>query len=377
MLKAVKRRAAAHLRPFVERIVAAKLDEAAARWSKAHRVLEEELRRSLPPPPAMVAPAGFRLPPNLRLLHIPGAGNPDFDLVVRADPGPYDRVMIAGHPYSDIAALLNLELGGAGTLIDLGANIGTVALPVAAAGSAVVAVEPLPGNCLRLLLAALANGLPHLRVVQAAAGAADGLLPFSGDEAWGAVAAAGAGRQEVVALRLDTILADAARENPALLRAPFALKIDVEGHEYEALLGAEGFLAEHRPVVVFESIEMGEGIEKTRRCKELLAGRGYRLFLLKERLLVPKSPADVQEELVGDFVAVPEERAGATLDRLVGYKVRQPTTGERLRWLAALAGEAEEHRRHALRVIDALARDDPGFAAASADLRRRVAAALG
>jgi hypothetical protein len=91
------------------------------------------------------------LPPDMRLLHILGRGSssPGFELVVRADPGPYDRAIIADRPYSDIAVLLNLDLGGVATLIDPGANVGTIAMAVAAAGSNVIAIEMLPGNCLR------------------------------------------------------------------------------------------------------------------------------------------------------------------------------------------------------------------------------------
>jgi FkbM family methyltransferase len=268
-----------------------------------------------------------------------------------------------------------LELGGTGTLIDLGANIGTIAMAVAAAGSNVIAVELLPSNCLRLMLAALVNGFSHVRVVQAAVSSTDGVLPFSGDEAWGTVVEDG--KQQAVALRLDTLLMDSARENPTLLRPPFALKIDIEGHEYHALIGAERFLADHRPIVIFESIERNNGIERTRECKDLLIGDGYHLFMLRERLLIPKSASDVQEELVGDFVAVPRERVGTMQERFIGFEIRQPTTEERLRWLVTLSRETDEHKRHALQVIDALAQDDDAFAAASAGLRLEIIAALG
>jgi FkbM family methyltransferase len=369
MLNALKQRVAMRLRPFVEQIVTTRLAEAERRFMEAL----QRSRQAEPPP--FASARTIELPADMRLLHIPGIGNPGFDLVVRSDPGPYDRTMIDQRPYSDIAMLLNMELGGTGTLVDLGANIGTISLPVAAAGSSVIAVELLPGNCLRLTLAALVNGLTRMRTVQAAVSARDGLLSFSGDEAWGTVG--GSTGQQAVALRLDTILADAARENPALLRPPFALKIDVEGHEHEALLGADRFLGEWRPLVVFECIQLGEGIEKSRLSKQLLVDRGYALFMLRERLLVPKCPTDVQEELVGDFVAVPQERVATMLDRFQGYEIRQPSTEERLRWLNVLIGETDEHCRHAARVIERLSGDDAGFAEASAPLNRIITERLG
>jgi FkbM family methyltransferase len=222
--------------------------------------------------------------------------------------------------------------------------------------------------------AALANRFSRFRVVQAAVSSSDGMLSFSGDEAWATVVKCG--NQQALTMRLDTILMDVGRENPDLLRPPFALKIDIEGHEYQALLGASRFLAEHRPLVLFESIERKDGVERTKECKELLIASGYHLFMLRERLLIPKSVNDVQEALVGDFAAVPSERTDGMRERFVGFEIRQPTMEERLRWLVTLSKETDQHRRHAIRVIDTLGQRDLAFAEASADLRMDIVAAI-
>jgi FkbM family methyltransferase len=340
---------AARLRPFVERVVREQL---------------AALHAATPPlaaEPARKAPASVPVPADLQLLRIAHPTLPGFDIAIAAEPRPYERNILENRYYSEIARLLNAHLGGGGTLVDLGANIGTIALPVAAAGSRVIAVELLPQNVRKLLFATLANGFGHMRVVQAAVSSADALIGYAGDEAWGTVSA-GAGAQ-AVALRLDTILAGIALQSPALLRPPFALKIDVEGHEYQALRGAETFLAEHQPFIVFESIEMGGEADESRTCKTFLVARGYRLFMLRSGLLVPKQPDDVQEELVADFVAVPPGMVTPA-----GFDVRQPTRDERLAWLREIAGTADVHRQHVIRVAERLGEQDEAFATLAAEL---------
>jgi FkbM family methyltransferase len=351
-----KERLARHLRRLV----------GAVRTLRSRR--DDRPARPASPP---VAFSAARLADGLERLRVPAHAYPGFDLVVRDDPGPFDKLLMAQRPYSEIALLLNRILDGDGTLIDLGANVGTVAMAVAAAGSAVLAVELLPGNCLRLTNAALANGFGKVRIVQAAASSADGLLEYAGDEAWGTVSK-GSGRL-AVALRVDTIVSDCVRENPSFLRPPFAMKIDVEGHEHEALLGSQAFVDAFRPVVVFECIEFEDAAERNRRTKGFLAERGYRLFLVKGDLLVPKEPSDIQEELVGDFLAVPAEGIGPVMTRLDGYARRQPTAEERVDWLETLVRETDEHRRHAARVAEALSRQDPVFAELSGRLRAELA----
>ena len=83
-------------------------------------------------------------------------------MVLEADNlSQYDQWIFDNRFYGELARLFVQLLRGEGTLIDLGANIGTVCLPVAAAGSRVVAVEMLPSNSLKLTLAALVNQFPH------------------------------------------------------------------------------------------------------------------------------------------------------------------------------------------------------------------------
>ena len=89
-----------------------------------------------------------------------------------------------GGPDENARLLMQLLRGG-GTLVDVGANIGTISAPVAASGSAVIAIEMNPTNCLKLWAVATANGFKDFHIVQAAASDYDGMITFQGDEAWG------------------------------------------------------------------------------------------------------------------------------------------------------------------------------------------------
>ena len=55
------------------------------------------------------------------------------------------------------------------------------------------------------------------------------------------------------------------------------IKLDVEGHEYEALLGMSRTLKESSPIVLFE-INETEIVDGTTKAKELLYENGYSNF---------------------------------------------------------------------------------------------------
>jgi FkbM family methyltransferase len=128
--------------------------------------------------------------------------------------------------------LLMKLLGGTGTLLDIGANIETISVPVAQSGSSVMAVEIIPANCLKLWTSGVANNLTNLEIIQAAASDIDGLLNYRGEEVSGAISADGKGPQ-ALCLRVDSILAHAAS-----VAEPLIFKIDVEGYESAVLVGA-------------------------------------------------------------------------------------------------------------------------------------------
>jgi FkbM family methyltransferase len=127
-----------------------------------------------------------------------------------------------------------------GVFVDVGANAGTYALPLAhhvGAGGRVIAVEPHPVMVARLAFNQAASGSGNVALIAAAAGDADGELMIETDhENYGAShvypdASARSDAIRVPAMRLLRILQDRNVEQID------SLKIDVEGYEDRVLIG--------------------------------------------------------------------------------------------------------------------------------------------
>ena len=230
----------------------------------------------------------FTLPPEFQSVSIAGHEGITFQIIVEnKDPPTYDQWVIDSKYYSDVARLLVQILSGRGTLIDLGANIGTICVPVAATGSRVVAIEMLPRNAVKLILAASLNWLDRFRIVQAAVTDHDGFVWYTGDEAWAQVSK-GTTASQAVGVRLDTIMDLIELDSPDFLQRPVAMKIDIEGHELAALRGAERFLTEHRPTFVFELIQVAtDQPEKAVALKKFVSLAGYQLYVLRGTVRPP------------------------------------------------------------------------------------------
>ena len=307
-------------------------------------------------------PPGISLPPTLETLELV-AGGRMLTVVRSAVPSDYERGLMQGLDWgtAEVVWLLRHLLRRRGTLIDVGANIGMVTLPLALDGTDVIACEMLPGNCLKLHLACLLNRLSRVRVFQAAISSADGMLAYGGSDAWGSV---GTGSQQALALRLDTVM-----QLPSMTTSRrLVVKIDVEGHELEVLKGAAELIAARRPAIVFESIEFADRAENVAslQCKRLLEALGYRLLLQRGRLLLPRRAAELQEGVVADYLAVPVEAAP---DWLHGLQTGTLTPQERVDWIGEMAVQQDAgHRRHAVSAIVRLREEDACYARLTAAL---------
>lgn len=228
-----------------------------------------------------------------------------------------------------------------GTLVDAGAHEGLITLPLARLpGSRVLAFEPLPGAFLRLeakLRGAFGGAVPpHVRLHRAALGDRAGeaalavpVLDGVAQEQWASTAKdyaafaggrVGVARFTVPLLRLDDLA----------LGDLTALKLDVEGAEYEVLRGARETLLRCRPVLSLE-IEERHREGATWAVPAYLDALGYEvLFELHgewhpaaaldrarmHRASPDPSVFEASDPYVFVFYALPREQAPAMLARL-------------------------------------------------------------
>lgn len=215
-------------------------------------------------------------------LALRATGQPCFDVCangVRLRLFPYDNsaersLLLKQHIYTGERAFLRGALTSAPTLVDAGANIGAMSIPLANIPDLkVVAVEPAPVALARLRFNAAANGLKNFQIDDVALSDADGTIRFfvHTDDAKlshvGAPTTAGT-EIEVRTKTFATLLADHD------ILGPYVLKIDVERHEDRVLMP---FFAS-TPVdrwpshVLIETIER-EGVPE---CVSFMSANGYK-----------------------------------------------------------------------------------------------------
>lgn len=195
-------------------------------------------------------------------------------------------------------------------VFDCGASQGGYALYAAhlvGTGGAVVAIEPQAYAARAVRISAAANAFAQLRVEQVAVADQDGVLSFfdNGKAVAGSLVDHGvsAGRR-VEARSLDSLMRGLDLQRLDLI------KLDVEGSEHRALLGAAESIARHRPLVVFESWDTEDpNYVQTWRT---LTDWGYRIFDLVGRNRLVELQRIARSYTL---LAVPPEK----FDRLDGF----------------------------------------------------------
>ena len=234
-----------------------------------------------------------------------------------ASVGDYVR---ADNYERDVTAVFRRLLKPGMGVLDLGANIGYFTmLSASLVGSEgwVVAVEPNPANVKLLEASRRVNGFAQVTVCQVAAGRAPGLLVLNATDSNGTTSGlpedvnAVLGAEIVPCVRADSLVAPERRVD--------LVKADVEGAEYNALLGCRDLILRWRPVLITEfSPTLMPGISDISGPDYLrwLMAQGYRLRVVQTDGSLA-DPADVDAVMAAfdakgydhiDVVAEPIER---------------------------------------------------------------------
>lgn len=163
-----------------------------------------------------------------------------------------------------------------GCLLDVGANIGLFAIEgakVVGPTGSVIAIEAAPHHARSVEQSAALNGMSNIEVFDVAVGDQNGeaLLTLPGGANFGMFTLGnvdGSETYKVSVRRIDDIVGER--------RIDF-IKMDIEGSEYKALLGASQTLERDKPPVL---IELNEAALRScgssaREVKDLLAQHGY------------------------------------------------------------------------------------------------------
>lgn len=152
-----------------------------------------------------------------------------------------------------VAAIFREYLKPGMSVVDIGANIGYFSIlgaSLVGAQGKVYAFEPNPENAKLLEASRRANGFEHLVIYQVAAGRRPGLLVLNTSYSNGTTATPSQelssllGSRTVPCLDLDTLLHRAERID--------LMKIDIEGAEYNAVVGAARLIETFKPLIVSE-----------------------------------------------------------------------------------------------------------------------------
>lgn len=189
--------------------------------------------------------------------------------------------------FGRVGSTMAAQLSRGASFMDVGANVGCYALPVARTARSVVAIEAQPTIAELLDRNVVKSGLKNISVVKAAADAEDGWVDFPTPDLgekrnFGAV---GIGRTKVPKQRVRTVRLDDLA--PADTRV---VKIDVEGYELNVLSGAPNLLTNLRP---FWMVEVAKDEARTRAVIDGLKSLRYRTFWFFDPFITPHAPRGV------------------------------------------------------------------------------------
>jgi FkbM family methyltransferase len=178
--------------------------------------------------------------------------------------------------------------------VDVGAHVGYHALCVrrlVGAEGRVVAIDPQPYNCHKLLINAELNGFSNIMVIPAAAGAEDRFVFLKNqarsDKSRLTLREAGV-NDRTARFSAPVVTLDAVQSLLQIKRLDM-LKIDVEGFELEVLQGAGAILAETSHIIV--EVLPSEELARILQLQDLLQTAGFQLFDVEGAAWQPGRPA--------------------------------------------------------------------------------------
>jgi FkbM family methyltransferase len=203
------------------------------------------------------------------------------------------------------------------TIIDIGANVGTIsiALSLLFPSSDIHAFEPNPYAQKRLRHNLLLNGISNLTIHEQALGSSHEYLDFhhfddsSGDIGLSSFIESKKLTQKAHIKPIEVITLD--RFGEEFIKPISVIKIDVQGFETEVIKGSNKLIQSHRPVIILEHEDSNLASEadaqrSKQELKSLFSELQYEVFYItryNHKLLLP---VQWDAPLNGDLLALPK-----------------------------------------------------------------------
>ena len=223
---------------------------------------------------------------------VPIAGGPAAGLRILAERRSLAWISVTVE--SEVQAVITARLKPGGVFLDVGSSIGFFALLAArlvGGNGVVIAFEPQPRAADSVRRNAELNGFENVRVVESVVSSGPGEVLFEG--VGKATAHVARGPHGGPALRVAATSVDAFLSAQRELR-PDLVKIDVEGHEHDVLLGMRSTLRELRPALVIECHD------RSGELVDVLEDASYAVSVLGSATPARQAPASAHLLALGD-----------------------------------------------------------------------------
>lgn len=226
------------------------------------------------------------------------------------------RHLFGGNYEPNVTEAFCEHLSDGMSVLDVGANVGYFSMLSASLvgpKGSVLAIEPNPKKARMIEASRRTNDFAQVRILQCAAGAEAGMLTLHASHSNGITNALPA---EIDALLASETVAQMPIDAVLDGKKIDLIKLDVEGAEYKALLGASGMLAASRPIIISEfcppALSGISGIDGQAYIDWIIA-RGYAVRALdggsekatKDSGVIMRAFADSKTDHI-DIVALPD-----------------------------------------------------------------------
>src|SRR5260370_2574379 len=224
-------------------------------------------------------------------------------------------------------------------VVDVGANVGALSLPLGAAGCRVLAIEALSSNFILLAQACLANRLSRVTPVHAAAYDKPSIVSMSGNRAWGGINVVSPEGPQVYADTLANVMRLHGFTDADIV------KIDIEGAELAALTGFERIIMQNNNLdVIYESNSHTCNIfgYTTQDLMHRFESLGFRCYVMRNGTLVRLEPTEILERILEAILPTRKP-----VDHMEGVYSMVLTTSQDAETLVALEQQAFSGNLHA------------------------------